>query len=139
MKKITFKPRENKHDNDCWCDAIALATNKQYDTIYKKFKEFKEPNGGLDGRFIGGYLDINGYKQFALDVTLYQALQMYDSSEGIVLSLNHEEGSHVIYVKDKVVHDTVRTVDQSNYLVNYDCDKIYIKLDDEFKLIGGSK
>lgn len=139
MKKITFKPRENKHDNDCWCDAIALATNKQYDTIYKKFKEFREPYGTLDNRFTSGYLSINGYREFKDELTLYESLQLVNTENGVVMQLEHRDGTHLIYVKDKTIYDNVRDVEQVQYLLDHMVISIYIKIDDTFKLIGGSK
>ena len=134
MKKITFKPRQNKHDNDCWCDAIALATNKQYDTIYKKFKEFTNNDGSLLVGYFQSYLQTNGYVRITSSLSLYDAMQVYNNKNGIVIEL---EDNHTIYVKDNVIHEGIREVGQIQYFNNYpELTAIYVKLDDEFKLIG---
>lgn len=31
---MKFVGRLHKHTNDCWCDALALATGKNYDEVY---------------------------------------------------------------------------------------------------------
>lgn len=134
MKNITFKDRQNKHDNDCWCDAIALATNKQYDTIYKKFKEFKNEDGSLLVGYLQSYLQSNGYFRVKSSLNMYEAMQVYNNKNGIVIEL---EQNHVIYVKDNVIHEGIRKVGEIQYFT--DCgtiEAIYIKIDDEYKLIG---
>lgn len=75
--KFTFKPRHNSHENDCWCDAIALFTGEKYDKVYKLFKPLTHNDGSLSYSVSKGYLITKGYTVIDVDdLSLWDSLQL---------------------------------------------------------------
>lgn len=130
--KFKFEGRNNSHKNDCWCDAIALATKQEYNKVYKMFKPFIEKNGELNSMYIKTYLESKGYTHFENDTSLFQALQVFDKSNGVVYSTEHEDGGHVIFVKDNFIYDNVEHIEIIEWVKNQKCTDIFIKIEDTY-------
>ena len=143
--KFTFKDRLNKHNNDCWCDAIALLTKQPYDKVYKMFNHLTDKDGempgGLNTLIQNGYLQSIGYDIFDQEITLYEALQMYDTKNGIILNVmsNKDDDKHVIYVENGVIHDTVENFEILAYIEAYKVESIAVKILKDFTFLGDDK
>ena len=139
MKKIKFIDREHKNSGDCWCAAISTLLNKEYDEIYKLFKKFINNNGSINNGFMFGYLDKFNYTrlEYNIGINLYEALQVYDTSNGILIRVDddNEETGHIIYVKDNNIYDIVEDKFKLEYLKNYKVTDIFTKIDDTFKYV----
>ena len=133
MMKYIFAPRHNTHDNDCWCDAISLFTNQDYDTVYKLFKPFMEDNGTLSTSFINGYLSKLDYVCIDLDISLYMAIQLVDTKHGALFELENDNGSHIIYVKGHTIYDNIRKVQTTSYYADHTVRGVWLNIDNEFK------
>ena len=118
MKKFRYVGRSNKNTNDCWNDALAYATNQSYEQIRKMFKHFYNKDGGLDNRFLSGYLEKKlGYKtlEFSYEYAykVNEILQMIDCVHNhVIIRTTSSEASpvaHVFYVDKGVVKDFSET------------------------------
>lgn len=120
-----------KHYNDCWCTAISKALEMDYDKVYKDFKLFKHPKGGMDIAIIRAYLINKGYEAIKVNLDLKTALSVYNTSKeaGTIFSLTMGEDydGHIIYVKDKVIYDDVKDFEYDEYIEQYKVDKVFIK------------
>ena len=131
--RYTFKPRHNTHDNDCWCDAIALLTNQDYDVVYKLFKPFINDDGTLNTLFTKGYLSKLDYCLYEISGTLYEWIQIVNNKNGVIFELENDNGGHTIYVKDNVIYDNIKKVATMQYFTDHNITGIWLKIDDEFK------
>jgi len=116
--KIKWKPREHKNENDCWCDAIALATNISYDKIWKLFKPFTLTKGELNQKlrtqFIDGFLMNKGFTTWEIHpITISEAVKRYNTHDNKVVLFM--EG-HVVCVHKNTIYDTIDIEERSEYL-----------------------
>jgi len=116
--KIKFAKRHNTHENDCWCDALALATNKDYDYYYERLKFFMCDDGQLLTGYVEATLQLNGYEIVEMELTLEQAFHLFNTSKGMVFQMKHNQGKHIIYVKGNTIYDNVDERDIGKYLEN---------------------
>ena len=78
--------RKHLNSNDCWCDAISIATGQSYDDVYAIFKPMLCDNGGLDSRIIEGYLVTKGFACVEVSGTnVKEGLRFYDSTHNAVV------------------------------------------------------
>ena len=133
--KFTFKPRHNSHDNDCWCDAIALLTEQNYDVVYKLFKKFINDDGTLMNGFTKSYLLKEDYAYYEFEGSLYTCMQLINTSNGVVFEMDNDNGSHVIYVKDNIIYDNIRKVDTLQYYTDHNVVGIYMKIENEYEYL----
>jgi hypothetical protein len=111
-----FAGRSNGNPNDCWCDALALATGKTYDEIRTMFQPFIIENGGMNNSFISGWLFLNGYKRVDYghdETTVGDLFQMLDSKNNDIVICTD---GHVAYVSDNRIHDNIAIEQTSEYL-----------------------
>lgn len=130
--KITIKPRHNSHDNDCWCDAIALLTNQDYDKVYKMFKPLMYKDGGLDGGIIKGYFKAKKYLVIDVNIMLYDAINVYNTSNGLLFRVNNDGDYHIFYMKGNVIYDTEKDTYIEKMLYECKVTTVIMKLDNDY-------
>ena len=133
--KVKLHKVESKHDNACWCGAMALMLNKDYDYVYKLFKRLLYKNGSLDILIIKGYLLTQGYTVIAVsDLKLYEIINIYNTRSGVLIDLAKEgnEG-HIIYMKDNIIYENEDNTYIQKMLYDYKVDSIIIKLENDYK------
>lgn len=108
--------RKHKHTNDCWCDAISMATHQPYNKVYRMFKDLCYPSGGLDSNIIFGYLQgKHGYRGFIWDPKESNCLRLKDVCElfntkdcEIVCNIVYDdEHAHVVYIHNNTFYDII--------------------------------
>lgn len=134
--KITIKPRHNSHENDCWCDAIAMLTKQNYDKVYKMFKPMLYKDGGLDGGVITGYLEAKGYLVLEVNIDLYKAINVYNTSNGILFRTKGDENSknyHIFYMKGNVIYNTEKDTYIEKMLYEQKVVNVIMKLENDYE------
>lgn len=148
-KDIMIVPRTNKHDQDCWTDAMALALGQSYDEIDKLFDPFKSEGGGLYTGYIDGHLCKNGFTHWTYNdrpsaPTVEQAVRMYNTYDHHVvmrIDLDQEEdydpeeelaegetyGFHIFYVHKMEIHDTLKSKETVEFLLDCKITDIFMK------------
>ena len=128
--KFTFKERHNTHDDDCWCDAIALMTEQEYDKVYKMFKPFIEYNGGVNTDIILGYFKKENYDVYKMKQSLQDMLRLYNIKNGAVLLMeDKEKNNHAVYVKGNKIYDNIDSDMMWWYIKEYTVLHIIVKLE----------
>ena len=105
---MKFVGRLHKHRNDCWCDALALATGKDYDEVYASLTPWVDSSGSLYADISTALLRSYGYTMIrAEDLTVRDALDLYNHYDNhIVIVLNETEDSdHMVYVHHGKIYD----------------------------------
>ena len=126
---MKIKKIERKHQNDCWCNAIRLALNVKYETVYKDFEKFRSKDGGAYLGVIGAYLSNKGYARIEVDISLDLALKVY-TQEGAIFSMVEKQDDdyyHMIYVKHKTIYDSIVEDELESYLKRYKVTEVFIK------------
>ena len=132
--KFTFKPRHNSHENDCWCDAISMLTNKDYDKVYKLFKPFIKEDGTLSNDILKGYLNtFEDIMIFEAETTLYEAMQIYNTRNGIIIST--QDSNHMVYAKDNIIYDNIKSTATVKYFIDCDVNWVALKIDKDFNYL----
>ena len=129
--KYNIKSISTKHDNNCWCNAISLLTNKDYDEVYDTLKGLLYECGSLSSQITKGYLATNGYDIIDVDLSLWDALQVYNNKNGIIFSVCSEEDNinkHVVYVKDNAIYENIQKEELIHYIYQYKVDYIALKI-----------
>ena len=128
--KFTFKKRHNTHDDDCWCDAISLMTNKEYDKVYKMFKPFIEYDGGVNTDIIVGYFKKENYDVYKMKESLQNVLRLYNIKNGAVLLMeDKDKNNHAVYIKGNKIYDNIDSDMMWWYIKEYTVLHIIIKLE----------
>jgi len=126
---MKLKRIERKHQMDCWCNAIRLALNVEYETVYKDFEKFREKDGGANLDTITAYLGNKGYARIDVDIDLELALKLY-TQEGAIFSMVEKQDDdyyHMIYVKHKTIYDSIVEDELESYLKRYKVTEVFIK------------
>ena len=134
--KVKIKPRHNLHDNDCWCDAISMLTNQEYDKVYKMFKPMLGQYGGLDGNIIRGYFSTKGFITLGVtDMMLYEAIDIYNTKNGIAFMIRNKESDnpHISYMKDNIIFDNLNDTYLEKFLYDYKVTDVIMKLEDNYE------
>ena len=133
--KVKLHKVESKHDNDCWCGAMALALNKDYDYVYKLFRKLLYKNGSLNVSIIKGYLDVLGYTLInTTGFKLYEIINIYNAKNGILINLGSKtDEGHIVYMKDNIIYENEEETYIQKMLYDYKVDSIIIKLENDYK------
>jgi len=93
--------RKHLNSNDCWCDAISIATGMTYEETYAIFKPMLADGGGLDCRIIEGFMLTKGFYCTEVEnCTVETGLKMYESTNNSVMF--GLDGHSVAVVKNKI-------------------------------------
>lgn len=129
--KFTFKKRHNTHKNDCWCDAISLATNQEYNKVYKMFKPMLFEDGVLSGSVIQGYMQVKGFDVWKVDGDLKDELRRHNLKHGVLFGLKNkdEETYHAVYVDEKHIYDNYDEDQLWWYITKFEVEYVAMKLE----------
>lgn len=129
--KVEFKPRIHINNNDCWCDAIALATGSSYDTVFSVLIPFLEPEGYMSDHFIEGMLCKAGYTSYRVDnseiFTIGDAMNYLNHYANHIVLFTRD---HVVYVHNNTIHDTM-DIEERNRFLDSRVTKYYMKMLEE--------
>lgn len=133
--KVEFIKRHNTHDDDCWCDALSFALDKSYDEMYKLMKPFINKGGSLNIGFFKSMLYSGDYYSMDMECDIYSAIQLIDSSRGIVFIMK-EKGKdikHIVYVKNNQIYDNNPKEGNWYYLKTFNVEEVFYKLDEDYE------
>ena len=127
--------RLHKHKNDCWCDAIALATNRDYEDVYNEYKHLINDDGGLNIYLTQGILFKYGYKKYNIEsTTLKNVLDLPYLKSGVLIDITkHIDGNgHIIFAKDDMIFD-ISDMPIEEYIESYNATAVYFRDDDLYE------
>lgn len=131
--KVKFTERHNTHANDCWCDAISLLTGEEYNTIYKRFKPLLYASGGLEAKIITGYLQAKGYFSLDISINFYEAINLFNTTNGVIFQLVINGEGHTIYMKDNLIYDNEDDSYIQKMLYDYTVVNVIMELENDYE------
>jgi len=103
--------RKHKKSNDCWADALALATGKTYRQAYNLLKNISNENGSIDMGIFSGTMQVFGFTILEIDddnMTVEKTIKFFDSKTNKLVMFAMKKDSkmgHIVYVNDSKIHD----------------------------------
>jgi len=136
--------RKALQENDCWCDAMALATGISYEKMMDLFHNFKESDGGLRNGYVDSYLQSKGFLQSTFQSvdarwSVDEIMQMYNTMDNYVVirvesgfkDENGDDVNHLIYVTNKEIHDSLDTAEEVESLLDSKVMDLFFKPKEE--------
>ena len=115
--------RKALQENDCWCDAMALATGISYEKMMDLFHNFKESDGGLRNGYVDSYLQSKGFLQ-----STFQSVDARWSVDEIMQMYNTMDNYVVIRVESGFKDENGVALDLYEYLKRYNIGKSMLEI-----------